>query len=131
MQSRNAMAHWPSATLPAIMLAYGCGLACSSTDDAMAPDGAAPDGTASAACAVCGRAWFTCSTPGWESVDFQVEEQTAVGCKGHIIQFSGPTTEYTIDCPASQICDATGCKTATLTPTSFSWGNATCTSNGK
>jgi hypothetical protein len=82
-------------------------------------------------CAVCAIPWFTCSTPGFESVNFQVESQTSAGCDGHIVQVGGPTDAYSIDCHSGQVCGPTGCLAATLTDTSFAWGNATCTASSK
>jgi hypothetical protein len=80
-------------------------------------------------CTVCEHSSFTCWKPGFESVDFQVESQTATGCAGHIVQFGGPTTAYSIDCVSSQVCGLGDCVPAILTDTSFSWGGATCAAN--
>lgn len=76
-------------------------------------------------CEVCAHASFVCSKPGFESVDFQVESQNSKGCAGHIVQFSGPTTEYVIDCELNQVCAPGGCFPATLTASSFAWDGAT------
>lgn len=91
-----------------------------------ASGGVAGAGPLTPACPVCGNPWFTCASPGAESVNFQVEAQTASGCSGHIVQFGGKTDAYTIKCAPPQVCGPNGCVSASLTDTTFSWGNSHC-----
>lgn len=75
------------------------------------------------ACAVCKYTWFTCSKPGSESVNLQIDAQKANGCSGHMVGFGDV---YEIDCGLGQVCGPSGCSPATFTDTSFAWQGVTC-----